>query len=256
MVLFIYIIQKGPFIMQYNKFESFFYENNIFYLEDNLTNDGKLPISFNRDALFCPECKSARLKFTSATSQKNAFLSTWPGDTHTPNCDYGFESASKKEICEYYMTLTDDQIQDKLEACMNHFFRLNTTAAHLESDNKIEDNPIILVNHETKKHKRLLTRSLKSVVMRDDDMLDTPILFYGKVKLEIKKAGHVHSIILKNIKSNKPFLYLKNGLLDYAPQNINTDYIYNFVFLGVYQSNNKYPELYRRRTFKYSKTNI
>lgn len=73
MVLFIYIIQKGPFTMQYNKFESFFYENNIFYLEDNLTNDGKLPISFNRDALFCPECKSARLKFTSATSQKNAF---------------------------------------------------------------------------------------------------------------------------------------------------------------------------------------
>ena len=170
-----------------NKFESFFYENNVFYLEDNLTNDGKLPISFNRDALFCPECKSARLKFTSATSQKNAFLSTWPGDAHIPNCDYGFESASKKEICEYYMTLTGDQIQDKLEACMNHFFRLNTTAAHLESDNKIEDNPIILVNHETKKHKRLLTRSLKSVVMRDDDMLDTPILFYGKVKLEIKK---------------------------------------------------------------------
>ena len=59
--------------MQYNKFESFFYENNIFYLEDNLTNDGKLPISFNRDALFCPECKSARLKFTSATSQILAF---------------------------------------------------------------------------------------------------------------------------------------------------------------------------------------
>ena len=239
-----------------NKFESFFYENNIFYLEDNLTNDGKLLPSFNRATLFCPECKSARLKFTSATSQRAAFLSTWPGDVHAPNCDYGFESASKKEICEYYMTLTDDQIQDKLEACMNHFFRLNTTAAHLESDNKIEDNPIILVNHETKKHKRLLTRSLKSVVMRDDDMLDTPILFYGKVKLEIKKAGHVHSIILKNIKSNKPFLYLKNGLLDYAPQNINTDYIYNFVFIGVYQSNNKYPELYRRRTFKYSKTNI
>ena len=51
-----------------NKFESFFYENNIFYLEDNLTNDGKLFPTFNRDTLFCPECKSARLKFTSATS--------------------------------------------------------------------------------------------------------------------------------------------------------------------------------------------
>lgn len=253
MVLFIYIIQKGPFTMQYNKFESFFYENNIFYLEDNLTNDGKLPISFNRDALFCPECKSARLKFTSATSQKNAFLSTWPGDTHTPNCDYGFESASKKEICEYYMTLTDDQIQDKLEACMNHFFRLNTTAAHLESDNKIEDNPIILVNHETKKHKRLLTRSLKSVVMRDDDMLDTPILFYGKVKLEVKEAKLFHSIVVKNIKSNNPFLYLNNGLLCYAPKDIDSDCVYNFVFLGMYQCNSKYPKLYRPNTFTYKK---
>ena len=232
-----------------NKFESFFYENNIFYLEDNLTNDGKLPISFNRDALFCPECKSARLKFTSATSQKNAFLSTWPGDAHIPNCDYGFESASKKEICEYYMTLTGDQIQDKLEACMNHFFRLNTTAAHLESDNKIEDNPIILVNHETKKHKRLLTRSLKSVVMRDDDMLDTPILFYGKVKLEIKEVKPFHSIVVKNIKSNKPFLYLNNGLLCYAPKEIDSNCVYNFVFIGMYQCNSKYPKLYRSNAF-------
>lgn len=239
-----------------NKFESFFYENNIFYLEDNLTNDGKLFPTFNRDTLFCPECKSARLKFTSATSQRNAFLSTWPGDVHAPNCDYGFESAFKREICEHYTMLTDDQIQDKLEACMNHFFRLNIAVTHLELDNDIKNNPIILTNLETGHPKRLLTRSLKSVVMRDGDMLDTPILFYGKVKLEIKKAGHVHSIILKNIKSNKPFLYLKNGLLDYAPQNINTDYIYNFVFIGVYQSNNKYPELYRRRTFKYSKTNM
>ena len=152
--------------------------------------------------------------------------------------------------------LTDDQIQDKLEACMNHFFRLNIAVTHLELDNDIKNNPIILTNLETGHPKRLLTRSLKSVVMRDGDMLDTPILFYGKVKLEIKEAGHVHSIILKNIKSNKPFLYLKNGLLDYAPQNINTDYIYNFVFLGVYQSNNKYPELYHRGTFRYSKADV
>lgn len=239
-----------------NKFESFFYENNIFYLEDNLTNTGQLLPTFNRATLFCPECKSARLKFTSATSQRAAFLSTWPGDVHAPNCDYGFESASKREICEHYTMLTDDQIQDKLEACMNHFFRLNIAVTHLELDNDIENNPIILTNMETGHPKRLLTRSLKSVVMRDDDMLDTPILFYGKAKLEIKKAGHVHSIILKNIKSNKPFLYLKNGLLDYAPQNINTDYIYNFVLLGVYQSNNKYPELYHRGTFRYSKADV
>ena len=235
-----------------NKFESFFYENNIFYLEDNLTNDGKLLPSFNRDALFCPECKQAKLKFTSATSQRSAYLSTWPGDAHTPNCDYGFESASKREICEYYRTLTDDQIQDKLAACMNHFFKPDTAATHLEPNNEIENNPIILINQETRQHKRLLTRSLRSVVMRNDDMIDTPILFYGKVKLGIKEYERVHSIILKNVKSNKPFLYLKNDLLDYAPQNINADYVYNFVFIGVYQFNNKYPELYHRGTFRYS----
>ena len=197
-----------------NKFESFFYENNIFYLEDNLTNNGKLLPSFNRDALFCPECKQAKLKFTSATSQRNAFLSTWPGNVHAPNCDYGFESASKREICEYYRMLTDDQIHDKLAACMNHFFKTDTAATHLEPNNEIENNPIILINQETRQHKRLLTRSLRSVVMRNDDMIDTPILFYGKVKLGIKEYERVHSIILKNVKSNKPFLYLKNGLLD------------------------------------------
>lgn len=239
-----------------NKFESFFYENNIFYLEDNLTNNGKLLPSFNRDALFCPECKQAKLKFTSATSQRSAFLSTWPGDVHAQNCDYGFETASKREICGYYQTLTDNQIQDKLETCMNHFFRLDIAAAHLEPDNEIENNPVILINQETRQHKRLLTRSLKSVIIRNDDMLNTPILFYGKVKLGIKEVEHVHSIVLKNVKSNKPFLYLKNGLLDYAPKDIDSDYIYNFVFLGVYQSNNKYPELYHQGTFKYSKADI
>ena len=239
-----------------NKFESFFYENNIFYLEDNLTNDGRLLLSFNRDALFCPECKSARLKFTSATSQKSAFLSTWPGDAHTPNCDYGFESASKREVCEYYRTLTDDQIQDKLAACMNHFFRSDTVATHLELDNEIKDNPVILTSQKTRQHKRLLTRSLRSVVMRDDDMLDTPILFYGKSKLKIKKAKQYHSIVLKTLKSNNPFLYLQNGLLSNAPKDINEDYMYNFVFLGIYRTDSEYPKLYRRNSFSYKKIDI
>ena len=232
-----------------NKFESFFYENNIFYLEDNLTNTGQLLPTFNRATLFCPECKSARLKFTSATSQRAAFLSTWPGDVHAPNCDYGFESASKREICEHYTILTDDQIQDKLEACMNHFFRLNIAVTHLELGNDIENNPIILTNMETGHPKRLLTRSLKSVVMRDDDMLDTPILFYGKAKLEIKEVKPFHSIVVKNIKSNKPFLYLNNGLLCYAPKEIDSNCVYNFVFIGMYQCNSKYPKLYRFNAF-------
>lgn len=236
-----------------NKFESFFYENNIFYLEDNLTNDGKLLPSFNRDALFCPECKQAKLKFTSVTSQRSAYLSTWPGDTHAPNCDYGFESASKREICEYYMTLTDDQIQDKLAACVNHFFRPDTVTTHLEPNNEIENNPVILINQETRQHKRLLTRSLKSVVIRDDDMLDTPILFYGKAKLGIKEVKPFHSIVVKNIKSNKPFLYLNNGLLCYAPKEIDSNYVYNFVFIGMYQCNSKYPKLYRSNAFAYKK---
>ncbi len=205
--------------------------------------------TFNRNTLFCPECKQAKLKFTSATSQRNAFLSTWPGDVHSPNCDYGFESASKREICEYYTMLTDDQIQDKLEACMNHFFRLNIAVTHLELYNDIKNNPIILTNLETGHPKRLLTRSLKSVVMRDDDMLDTPILFYGKAKLEIKEVKPFHSIVVKNIKSNKPFLYLSNGLLCYAPKEIDSNCVYNFVFIGMYQCNSKYPKLYRSNAF-------
>lgn len=233
-----------------NKFESFFYENNIFYLEDNLTNNGKLLPSFNRDALFCPECKQAKLKFTSATSQRNAFLSTWPGNVHAPNCDYGFEAASKREICEYYRTLTDDQIQDKLAACMNHFFKPDTAATHLEPNNEIENNPIILTNQETRQHKRLLTRSLRSVVMRNDDMLDTPILFYGKVKLEVQNYKTYRTIKLSNLKSNSPFLYLNTSLFkNISLNNIEQDVEYKFIFLGLYQNGKKYPKLYNDTSF-------
>lgn len=236
-----------------NKFESFFYENNIFYLEDNLTNNGKLFPSFNRDALFCPECKQAKLKFTSATSQRNAFLSTWPGNVHAPNCDYGFEAASKREICEYYRTLTDDQIQDKLAACMNHFFKPDTAAAHLEPNNEIENNPIILTNQETRQHKRLLTRSLRSVVMRNDDMLDTPILFYGKVKLEVQNYKTYRTIKLKNLKSNSPFLYLNMSLSKNTSLNdIKQDAEYKFIFLVLYQNGKRYPKLYNNTSFIFS----
>lgn len=151
------------------------------------------------------------------------------------------------------MTLTDDQIQDKLAACVNHFFRPDTVTTHLEPNNEIENNPVILINQETRQHKRLLTRSLKSVVIRDDDMLDTPILFYGKAKLGIKEVKPFHSIVVKNIKSNKPFLYLNNGLLCYAPKEIDSNYVYNFVFIGMYQCNSKYPKLYRSNAFAYKK---
>ena len=92
--------------------------------------------------------------------------------------------------------------------------------------------------------------------MRDDDMLDTPILFYGKSKLKIKKAKQYHSIVLKTLKSNNPFLYLQNGLLSNAPKDINEDYMYNFVFLGIYRTDSEYPKLYRRNSFSYKKIDI
>lgn len=170
----------GVFFIYIRKFLNRAFLTNSFYLFflhifTKLSKHGTVYISlFRKDCLLCRIISSnhsftrisARLKFTSATSQRAAFLSTWPGDVHAPNCDYGFESASKREICEHYTMLTDDQIQDKLEACMNHFFRLNIAVTHLELDNDIENNPIILTNMETGHPKRLLTKNQHFVKAR------------------------------------------------------------------------------------------
>lgn len=240
--------------MSYNKFDSFFYLNKIFDFNDALTSTGELKSSFNKDNLFCPECKIAKLRFTSKTSQKSAFLSTCPGSIHLQNCTYSFEAASKREICKYYESLTLNQIQDKLKSYMNHFFKSNTIINHPIQNNDIKINPIILFNSKTKQHKRLPTRSLRSVVHKDGDLLDTPILFYGRVRIELDSNNEndkkYYTIKLKNLKSNTTFLYLRTKLSEnFDIKNIGQNKCYQFVFLGIYRKNHKYPYLYNNKSF-------
>lgn len=86
--------------------------------------------------------------------------------------------------------------------------------------------------------------------MRNDDMLDTPILFYGKVKLEVQNYKTYRTIKLSNLKSNSPFLYLNTSLFkNISLNNIEQDVEYKFIFLGLYQNGKKYPKLYNDTSF-------
>ncbi len=91
------------------KFDDCFTGNETVSLEDMVTPSGRFRREYSPDALYCPACKKARLKFTSATSQRVAYLSTWPDAVHSDNCFYSVPMASKVETKTYFKELTEAQ---------------------------------------------------------------------------------------------------------------------------------------------------
>ena len=111
-------MKEGKGEMTKIKFDKCFTGNKKVSIEDMVTSNGRLRRESDPDALYCPVCKKARLKFTSATSQRVAYLSTWPDAIHLANCSYGVQMASKTETKTYFKELTEDRVKDKLIACV------------------------------------------------------------------------------------------------------------------------------------------
>ena len=96
------------------KFDKCFTGNKKVSLEDMITPNGRLRREYDPDTLYCPLCKKARLKFTSATSQRVAYLSTWPGSIHKDGCRYSFEPIPKKVWKSYFDNLPRQKAKDIL----------------------------------------------------------------------------------------------------------------------------------------------
>lgn len=187
---------KGQIIVKELEYDSFSYEGENVTLQNALNDDGDLLPLYDRDKLFCPECKEALLKFTHATNFRRAYLSTKQetiglSNSHSVDCSHAYERASKKEIHQYYKNLTSNQIEDKLKAAINRFLRQGSDRGEDMRLVRIEDNPAIIKIEDGQdcKHRSIPTKSFSRFhsIWEDEDAYGVPILLYGMVRLRTEQ---------------------------------------------------------------------
>lgn len=239
--------------MSNTKFDEFSYENELVRLSDALTDDGTLLDCYDRFSLYCPYCQSVRLKFYSRTSQKNAYLATWPDSKHADYCPASFTPAKKKETVEHYKSLSSEQIQNKLASYMRRFTSKKSANSSMNNANHVGSARITGSLISSKEKYVLPQKSLKTRINQiDDNLRNIPIVFYGKVyvEFELHCGGDANQIILKNEFSKKSFLRMNNGSSKFnIPENFDKDTLYMMVFIGIYGSSGDYPSLIKYGAF-------
>lgn len=191
--------------MQNKSFNEFYYsvDKKIHFLEEVQEeyekNSGN--ITKFRGDMFCPECRVAKLGFTHKTLKKREFLSKLPSSSHKENCSYINDYATKKELKEFVNSLSNQQIQDRLEAVLNNLLNKQQEESN-KIDNTQETNPFVInkVNKITNStvRKSIPRKSIRSWF--DKDTENQLFVFYGTVKLDVEE--------IKQKKNNKSFYRL------------------------------------------------
>lgn len=184
----------------------------IFSIHDVLDNQEKylLP-EYSTEQFYCPSCHHAPLTFVtgSLSSHEISYFKTKNNAQHDPGCFYTVNEANSKESIEYWQSLTDPQIQDKLDVMIR--YQLNCHKSSLNTDNQLVhdlNNALIFSTKQEHKQKRVLTRALSTYYQTDSSEYNTPILFYGKALLRHpdendKPISHGNVLILFPFHNNR-----------------------------------------------------
>lgn len=203
-------------------------------------------ISKYRDRMLCPECKTAKLRFTHKTSERRAFLSTLPTSNHEEGCSYNYDLASNRAVKQFVATLTDEQVHDKLEAMLNTMLprdrRDNENAVNAE-----QQNPFVIDigarNHQPNR-RAIPRKSMNRWFDKADE--NNMFLFYGKVRLAVEKCktrnGERYKLILKTWKKdtwiNKTSIF--RGM---AQDDIDENTTYDLAVLGHLEFYNDFSQI-------------
>ena len=198
------------------KFDEFSYNGIRVNLRDALDPTlTDLLDEYNRNNLYCPECRVAKLKFTRKTNRCTAFLSTKQrtfddANEHEQKCPYAIEPAKKSQVKEYYRELTNEQIEDKLNAAINLYLR-QVNGGQNNPPPPHEYNPLIMtaVENGRQVHRRLPKRSIYSIYSIDDSLLGIPVLLYGAAYLCVEDKmgpyGHYYRLKIRKVPNAKVF---------------------------------------------------
>lgn len=218
--------------MSNTSFEKFWYskDNQLHNLsevqKEYQENNGD--ISKYRHKMYCPECKRAKLSFTHKTSNRREFLSKIPSSDHTNGCSFNYNPVTKNEIKKVTETLSDAQIQDRLEAALNQLLpkKANESSVILH---EVEANPFII--DVQNKNDKIVRKSIprKSINAWFKKFEENKIyIFYGRVKF---KEINSYILIAKTINMyntiKKTIIYGKRTI-----KNIREDINYDVAILG------------------------
>lgn len=129
--------------------------------------------------MYCPECKKAKLTFAHETSKRRAYLRTIPSSNHVSGCSFNYEYASNKTIKTIVSSMTNDEINDRLNSIMNMLCKdMSVTNQHSNYDANESKNPMLIQCNTGKviKTKAFPRKSLNCWVDHNENIY----AYYGK----------------------------------------------------------------------------
>lgn len=253
------------------EYDEFFYRGipeRIVELKDALVKNEDchdiLSNDYDKNLLYCPECHNGQLKFTPEYPPRRAYLSfIGNGETdHADGCSHKLPTAGKRESKVYYDNLTNQQIDNKLNAAINHFLKQIEPSRNISEDELFLRNPAVMSHHSNSEvtRKRLLTRSIYSIYKIDEDELNVPVLLYGIVKLSIEEkpskyeyGENYYYLNINNRETNSRIRYFyRRNIKD----DIDTDALYYIALIAMFERNDSgklKSDLYTQNAIKYIK---
>lgn len=217
------------------------------------SHDGKL--GNYEGTMFCPECRSAELSYVHKTSKKRAFLRRKSSSRHLPYCSYIHEYSSIQFSKEYYESLTDGQIQDKMASMMRLLLRdpLVNREITTQATNNVEvDNPLLLKKEKNGQQIRRSLRRKKLSTWLGEEIAGDLYLFYGEVKLKVQRiektneAGESYFYCFLDIfceNKNREWKKKTQIYRGATEDSIDENQIYHFVAVGKLDFSNGFPKV-------------
>lgn len=223
-------------------YDEFFY-NGKTYSIDILIKAAKKShgaIGCYQNEILCPECKKARLKFTNATRNKRAYLSTINLKEHEDWCSYKYKLASKIEVKNFFSKLKNNEIEDKMNSIVRKLFQNKEKNSIGNIGNYKNTDNLFLINvKKYNSNKKVIPqKSLNLYIdIKEFSKNEDIYIFYAKeINFQYVKAKTNDKCSLLQIitKANQNIDIYGTNI------NINENLKYNFVCIGYF---NKYKKI-------------
>lgn len=190
--------------------------------------------------MYCPECKQAKLTFVQETSKRRAHLRKIPSSNHVSVCSFNYEYASNKTIKTIVDSMTNDEINDRLNSIMNMLCKdISVTNQPSNYDANESKNPMLIQCNTGKviKTQAFPRKSLNCWVDHNENIY----AYYGKkVKLKVvekhkKSDGSIFYLLEIRTKNTKGEWNLKATIYRHKkPLDIDENVLYNIAFIGFF----------------------
>lgn len=190
--------------------------------------------------MYCPECKQAQLTFVHKTKKKRAYLRKIPSSKHESGCSYNYEYVSNKTINTIVHSMSNAEIDDRLNSIMNMLCKDISAMNQPSNYNANEStNPMLIrtIRGNVIKTKAIPRKSLNCWV----DHNENTYAYYGKkVKLKVVEKHKISDdsifyLLEIRTKNTKGEWNLKATIYRYKkPLDIDENALYNITFIGFF----------------------